>query len=731
MRLKSVKNRYLLYLSARRVQDFGLSDSQQKIEDINMLQLLSQEDIKELIPILGHRIKLIAGIKQLKQIIDKAFPTEEQELHGAYSDRSTRSTSRPAQAEHSQSRKVRRIYLQLGDESWIDAYEHEFKQQPMVWMFQDELNPTKVIRAKSTLKQMFARFFGMSGHAVTVPLENRKTVNSEWYTTTSLPGVFEEIRKNNRQHRVILHQDNASGHTSAEKLGFRKRPNHRNIPLSTLVTTSSFKLHTSLTLLFLHLPFRDTPHKLRSDRISTALILLSFSPYHAQLSLAYISVRIRTPLWIVNRTCRETLLLFITASQAPFTVFPAFTHLPLTSLINSFSPRLHPLMKTELHDCILKVGQLLALFIMVRGRRSAVNLDVIGGSVTTVVRSFRRLVHGRCGWQGHEHSRLRRSDQCVARLLNKNIISNGERSELIEKERAVERDCGVMEQEWVTGTLSHRTIYNSGNKWRGKRAREPPKNRWSLPPTDTHNHSGVTSPLGAVTNCVTGEDDKTKRHETQKRYLDAEGQLRNLFLTRVASRQKSNRRTSVSKGSKPLIQCCAVSSRPTTTSPFAAGRHTRVAPPCVDHMTRSMLYCVTESHQHRKLSKQQHRLRLFAYRGAVLQQIAIKSQLAQALTGHGGFVQYLFRFKLKDSPYCAYDTVKKQDVLHVLEECDMFLRGRVVLEAKIGIRIERRHCPEIIADSNKREKFLRSDKKLSELYPGCSKMSTSSKSPVT
>ncbi|GBP27360.1 hypothetical protein EVAR_18836_1 [Eumeta japonica] len=44
-----------------------------------MLQLLSQEDIKELIPILGHRVKLIAEIKQLKQIIDKAFPTEEQE----------------------------------------------------------------------------------------------------------------------------------------------------------------------------------------------------------------------------------------------------------------------------------------------------------------------------------------------------------------------------------------------------------------------------------------------------------------------------------------------------------------------------------------------------------------------------------------------------------------------------------------------------------------------------
>ncbi|GBP75306.1 hypothetical protein EVAR_19955_1 [Eumeta japonica] len=47
------------------------------------------------------------------------------------------------------------------------------------WVFQDEPNPTKVIRAKSTLKQMVAYFFGMNGHGVSVPLENRKTVNTE------------------------------------------------------------------------------------------------------------------------------------------------------------------------------------------------------------------------------------------------------------------------------------------------------------------------------------------------------------------------------------------------------------------------------------------------------------------------------------------------------------------------------------------------------------------------
>ncbi|GBP96368.1 hypothetical protein EVAR_65698_1 [Eumeta japonica] len=37
------------------------------------------------------------------------------------------------------------------------------------------------------------------------------------------------------------------------------------------------------------------------------------------------------------------------------------------------------------------------------------------------------------------------------------------------------------------------------------------------------------------------------------------------------------------------------------------------------------------------------------------------SHLAQTLTGHGGFSQYLHRFKLKDSPYCACDPAKIQD----------------------------------------------------------------------
>ncbi|GBP33114.1 Retrovirus-related Pol polyprotein from type-1 retrotransposable element R1 3 [Eumeta japonica] len=65
----------------------------------------------------------------------------------------------------------------------------------------------------------------------------------------------------------------------------------------------------------------------------------------------------------------------------------------------------------------------------------------------------------------------------------------------------------------------------------------------------------------------------------------------------------------------------------------------------------------------------------------VLRQIDITSQLAPTLMGHGEFAQYLFRFYLKDSPYCVCDPPETQDVLHVLEECDIFLRGCAALEA--------------------------------------------------
>ncbi|GBP96827.1 Putative 115 kDa protein in type-1 retrotransposable element R1DM [Eumeta japonica] len=94
-----------------------------------------------------------------------------------------------------------------------------------------------------------------------------------------------------------------------------------------------------------------------------------------------------------------------------------------------------------------------------------------------------------------------------------------------------------------------------------------------------------------------------------------------------------------------------------------------------------------------------------AYR--VLGDTEMTSHMAQTFTGHGGFAQYLFRFKLRDSPHCACDPVKIQDVLHVLEDCDMFFRERAALEAEIGVAVSRRHFPEILDDARKKKKFFK------------------------
>ncbi|GBP55549.1 Retrovirus-related Pol polyprotein from type-1 retrotransposable element R1 3 [Eumeta japonica] len=90
----------------------------------------------------------------------------------------------------------------------------------------------------------------------------------------------------------------------------------------------------------------------------------------------------------------------------------------------------------------------------------------------------------------------------------------------------------------------------------------------------------------------------------------------------------------------------------------------------------------------------------------VLRKIEKEPQVAQTLTGHGRFAQYLYRFKLRDSPYCAFDPVKIQDLLHILEDCDMLHRERAALETVIDVRIERRNFQEILEDVTKREKFL-------------------------
>lgn len=123
--------------------------------------------------------------------------------------------------ENGQSRRVDDIIT--GDETWIYSYDPETKQQSTVWMFEDEVPPTKVVRGKSTSKKMVAIFFRRAGLIAAVPLEERRTVNAEWYSTVCLPKVFTEL-ENERPHTglrgIMLHHDNAPAHTAADTLDF-------------------------------------------------------------------------------------------------------------------------------------------------------------------------------------------------------------------------------------------------------------------------------------------------------------------------------------------------------------------------------------------------------------------------------------------------------------------------------------------------------------------------------
>ena len=124
--------------------------------------------------------------------------------------------------------KIRSRCLETCRDRWlmsIYACKPESKQQTTIWVFQNKQNPTKVARTRSTSKQVIACFFGKTGYVAIVPLEQRRTVNSKWYTTICLPVVFQEIRKTNRRRRITLHHDNASSHTSAQTTAFLSAQN--------------------------------------------------------------------------------------------------------------------------------------------------------------------------------------------------------------------------------------------------------------------------------------------------------------------------------------------------------------------------------------------------------------------------------------------------------------------------------------------------------------------------
>lgn len=78
----------------------------------------------------------------------------------------------------------------------------------------------------------------------------------------------------------------------------------------------------------------------------------------------------------------------------------------------------------------------------------------------------------------------------------------------------------------------------------------------------------------------------------------------------------------------------------------------------------------------------------------------------QALTGHGGIAEYLYRFKLKETPGCECDPDVPETVWHVLLECPRFLAARRELECLMDRRLVESDLSNILADPDCRPHFL-------------------------
>ena len=76
-------------------------------------------------------------------------------------------------------------------ESWIYQFDPETKRQLSVWIFLREHPPQKFKRSRSVGKKMVASFFGKSGHVATIPLDDRRTLNVDWYVNQCIPKVLD------------------------------------------------------------------------------------------------------------------------------------------------------------------------------------------------------------------------------------------------------------------------------------------------------------------------------------------------------------------------------------------------------------------------------------------------------------------------------------------------------------------------------------------------------------
>lgn len=89
----------------------------------------------------------------------------------------------------------------------------------------------------------------------------------------------------------------------------------------------------------------------------------------------------------------------------------------------------------------------------------------------------------------------------------------------------------------------------------------------------------------------------------------------------------------------------------------------------------------------------------------VLKKLELNPILVQALTGHGGFGSYLYRFKCKDRPDCDCDPDVEESIEHLIVECPRYEYKRMKTEILLDLAICKSNLSNLIL-SNKRNIFL-------------------------
>nr|XP_034839897.1 uncharacterized protein LOC117995994 [Maniola hyperantus] len=91
---------------------------------------------------------------------------------------------------------------------------------------------------------------------------------------------------------------------------------------------------------------------------------------------------------------------------------------------------------------------------------------------------------------------------------------------------------------------------------------------------------------------------------------------------------------------------------------------------------------------------------------AILRRLTLTPALVQVFSGHGGFSEYLHRFKCKEGPGCVCDETVDESILHLLIDCPQHSRIREDLHQQIQIELCRGSIPAILESTASRKIFL-------------------------